>query len=81
VLGDRRVFLPSTLPVNVIFGPALAPVNGATVSSLMMGFAGGMGGSSVPILGAFADRYGIERTLFGRAIVPLFAGAISLSLL
>ena len=71
-------FLQSTLPVNVIFGQALAPVSAATVSSLMMGFAWGMGGFSVPIVGAIADRYGIERTLVGLAIVPLFAAAITM---
>ena len=78
VLAIGGLFLQSTLPVNVIFGQALAPVSAATVSSLMMGFAWGMGGFSVPIVGAFADRYGIERTLFGLAIVPLFAAAFTL---
>jgi FSR family fosmidomycin resistance protein-like MFS transporter len=78
VLAVGGFFLQSTLPVNVIFGQALAPVSAATVSSLMMGFAWGMGGFSVPLVGAFADRYGIERTLVGLAIVPLAAAAISL---
>ncbi len=80
VLGIGGFFLQSTLPVNVVFGQALAPVSAATVSSLMMGFAWGMGGFSVPIAGWFADRYGIERTLFGLAAVPLAAAAVSLLL-
>ena len=63
--------------MNVIFGQALAPVSAATVSSLMMGFAWGMGGFSVPVVGAMADRYGIERTLFGLAFVPLAAAAVT----
>jgi len=70
-------FLQSTLPVNVVFGQALAPVSAATVSSLMMGFAWGMGGFSVPVVGWIADRYGIERTLFGLAFIPLLAAAVS----
>jgi FSR family fosmidomycin resistance protein-like MFS transporter len=70
-------FLQSTLPVNVTFGQALAPVSAATVSSLMMGFAWGMGGLSVPFVGAFADRYGIERALVGLAVVPLAAAALT----
>jgi FSR family fosmidomycin resistance protein-like MFS transporter len=70
-------FLQSTLPVNVIFGQALAPVSAATVSSLMMGFGWGMGGLSVPFVGAFADRYGIERALFGLAFVPLAAAVLT----
>src|SRR6478672_3130759 len=73
-------FLQSTLPVNVVFGQALAPVSAATVSSLMMGFAWGMGGFSVPLVGAIADRAGIERTLFGIAFVPLAAAAVAMLL-
>ncbi len=71
-------FLQSTLPVNVVFGQALAPISAATVSSLMMGFAWGMGGFSVPLVGAIADRYGIEPTLVGLAFIPLAAAAVSI---
>ena len=80
MLGIGGFFLQSTLPVNVVFGQALAPVSAATVSSLMMGFAWGMGGFSVPLAGWIADRYGIERTLLGLAAVPLLAAAVSLLL-
>jgi FSR family fosmidomycin resistance protein-like MFS transporter len=78
VLGIGGFFLQSTLPVNVIFGQALAPVSAATVSSLMMGFAWGMGGFSVPVVGAIADRYGIEHTLLWLALIPLLAAAITM---
>jgi MFS transporter, FSR family, fosmidomycin resistance protein len=78
VLAVGGFFLQSTLPVNVVFGQALAPVSAATVSSLMMGFAWGMGGFSVPIVGAIADRYGIEPTLVGLAFIPLIAAAVSM---
>jgi MFS transporter, FSR family, fosmidomycin resistance protein len=73
-------FLQSTLPVNVTFGQSLAPVSAATVASLMMGFAWGTGGLSVPIVGMLADRYGIERTLLGLAVVPLAAACCALPL-
>ena len=73
-------FLQSTLPVNVMFGQAIAPVSAATVSSLMMGFAWGTGGLSVPIVGLVADRVGIEPTLIGLAAVPLLAAACALPL-
>src|SRR5204862_4218748 len=76
VLAIGGFFLQSTLPVNVVFGQALAPVSAATVSSLMMGFAWGMGGFSVPLVGAVADRYGIEATLAGLSLIPLSAAAI-----
>jgi FSR family fosmidomycin resistance protein-like MFS transporter len=77
-LAAGGFFLQSTLPVNVVFGQALAPISAATVSSLMMGFAWGMGGFSVPLVGAIADRYGIEPTLVGLAFIPLAAAAVSM---
>ncbi len=80
VLGIGGLFLQSTLPVNVTFGQSLAPVSAATVSSLMMGFAWGMGGLSVPFVGMLADRFGIERTLVGLAFIPLLAAACALPL-
>ena len=73
-------FLQSTLPVNVTFGQALAPVSAATVSSLMMGFAWGTGGLSVPFVGMIADRAGIEATLRGLSLVPVCAAALALPL-
>jgi FSR family fosmidomycin resistance protein-like MFS transporter len=73
-------FLQSTLPVNVTFGQTVAPVSAATVSSLMMGFAWGTGGLSVPFVGLIADRIGIEPTLRGLSLVPLVAAACALPL-
>ena len=73
-------FLQSTLPVNVTFGQALAPISAATVSSLMMGFAWGSGGLSVPFVGMIADRIGIELTLRGLSLVPLAAAALAMPL-
>jgi MFS transporter, FSR family, fosmidomycin resistance protein len=80
LLSIGGLFLQSTLPVNVTFGQSLAPVSAATVSSLMMGFAWGTGGLSVPFVGMIADRVGIEPTLAGLALVPLLAAALSLPL-
>jgi MFS transporter, FSR family, fosmidomycin resistance protein len=73
-------FLQSTLPVNVTFGQTLAPVSAATVSSLMMGFAWGSGGLSVPFVGMVADRIGIEPTLRGLALMPIAAALLALPL-
>ena len=73
-------FLQSTLPVNVVFGQAIAPVSAATVSSLMMGFAWGSGGMTVPLTGFVADRIGIEATLIALSLVPLAAAACALPL-
>jgi FSR family fosmidomycin resistance protein-like MFS transporter len=80
VLALGGFFLQSTLPVNVTFAQALAPVSAATVSSIMMGFGWGTGGLSVPVVGLIADRVGIEPTLAGLALVPLVAAACALPL-
>jgi FSR family fosmidomycin resistance protein-like MFS transporter len=80
LLALGGLFLQSTLPVNVTFGQSLAPVSAATVSSLMMGFAWGTGGLSVPIVGMIADRVGIEHTLAGLSLIPLLAAACALPL-
>jgi len=80
VLAIGGLFLQSTLPVNVTFGQSLAPVSAATVSSLMMGFAWGTGGLSVPLAGLIADRVGIEHMLVGVSVVPLLAAACALPL-
>jgi MFS transporter, FSR family, fosmidomycin resistance protein len=69
--------LQSTLPVNVTFGQMIAPISAATVSSLMMGFAWGTGGISVPFVGMLADRIGIERTLVAMSFIPLAAAVIA----
>jgi FSR family fosmidomycin resistance protein-like MFS transporter len=80
MLAVGGFFLQSTLPVNVTFGQALAPVSAATVSSIMMGFGWGTGGLSVPFVGMIADRIGIENTLAGLALVPLLAAACAVPL-
>ena len=80
VLSVGGFLLQSTLPVNVTFGQTLAPISAATVSSLMMGFAWGTGGLSVPFVGMLADRIGIERALVAMAGMPLVAAALALPL-
>ncbi len=72
--------LQSTLPVNVTFAQTIAPISAATVSSLMMGFAWGVGGLAVPLVGMVADRIGIERTLMAMSFMPLVAAALALPL-
>ena len=66
--------------MNVTFGQTIAPISAATVSSLMMGFAWGTGGLSVPFVGMLADRIGIERALMLMSFMPLVAAALALPL-
>jgi MFS transporter, FSR family, fosmidomycin resistance protein len=80
VVSVGGFLLQSTLPVNVTFGQMIAPISAATVSSLMMGFAWGTGGLSVPFVGMLADRIGIERALVTMAFMPLVAGALAIPL-
>ena len=80
VLAMGGFLLQSTLPVNVTFAQLLAPISAATVSSLMMGFAWGTGGLSVPLVGMMADRYGIERALTVMSTLPLVAALLAISL-
>jgi FSR family fosmidomycin resistance protein-like MFS transporter len=80
ILAIGGFLLQSTLPVNVTFGQMIAPISAATVSSLMMGFAWGTGGLSVPFVGMLADRIGIERALVAMACMPLVAAALALPL-
>jgi FSR family fosmidomycin resistance protein-like MFS transporter len=77
VMAVGGFFLQSTLPVNVTLAHELAPVSAATVSSLMMGFAWGTGGLTVPLVGAAADRFGIEPSLAVLAFVPLAGAAFA----
>jgi MFS transporter, FSR family, fosmidomycin resistance protein len=72
--------LQSTLPVNVTFGQQLAPVSAATVSSLMMGFAWGVGSLLAPVVGILGDWLGLNVALSITAAVPLLAAAFALPL-
>ena len=72
--------LQSTLPVNVTFGQQLAPVSAATVSSLMMGFAWGMGALMAPVVGLLADSMGLRVALLATAGMPLLAALVALPL-
>ena len=71
------LLLQSTLPVNVTYAQMLAPVGAATVSSLMMGFAWGMGSVMVPLVGWMADRVGLPSALLVISVVPLAAAALA----
>jgi len=69
--------LQSTLPVNVTFGQQIAPVSAATVSSLMMGFAWGIGSLLAPVVGLIGDHLGLSVALSITSAVPLVAAAFA----
>jgi FSR family fosmidomycin resistance protein-like MFS transporter len=80
MLAVGGLLLQSTLPVSVTYAQSVTTAGAATVSSLMMGFAWGMGSLAVPIIGFSADRFGINGTLVGLAVVPLVAAGLAAGL-
>jgi MFS transporter, FSR family, fosmidomycin resistance protein len=72
--------LQSTLPVNVTFGQQIAPVSAATVSSLMMGFAWGVGSLLAPVVGMLGDSLGLNVALSITSVVPVLAALFALPL-
>jgi FSR family fosmidomycin resistance protein-like MFS transporter len=72
--------LQSTLPVNVTFGQQIAPVSAATVSSLMMGFAWGVGSLLAPVVGVLGDTLGLQVALSITSAIPLLAAVVALPL-
>ena len=64
-------FVMATLPLGVTLAQTLAPKGRSMVSSLMMGFAFGLGGTMTPIAGAFADAFSIRPVLAAVALIPL----------
>ncbi len=77
LLAVGGLLLQSTLPISVTFAQTFVKGGAATVSSLMMGFAWGMGSLFVPLIGASADRFGIAPTLVVLAFVPLLAAGLA----
>jgi FSR family fosmidomycin resistance protein-like MFS transporter len=77
MLAIGGLLLQSTLPISVTFAQTFVKGGAATVSSLMMGFAWGMGSLTVPLVGMGADRFGIQPTLAVVAFVPLLAAALA----
>ncbi len=61
----------ASLPLGVVMAQKLAPKSRAMVSSLMMGFAYGLGGLVSPLVGKLADIYGLENVLFYSAFIPI----------
>lgn len=74
------LLLQSTLPVNVTYAQLLAPVGAATVSSLMMGFAWGVGSVMVPIVGLLGDALGLPTALLCISGGPLLAAVLAAQL-
>lgn len=64
-------FLLLSTPVNVAMAQRLIPEGAGTVSALMMGFAWGVGGLFVPLVGSLSDLYGLQQTLIALIFVAV----------
>lgn len=80
MLALGGVVLLSTVPVNVVMAQELIPQSASVVSALMMGFAWGMGGMMVPIIGKIADVSGLKKALMLVVLLPTFGFLLSLLL-
>lgn len=73
-------FLLLSTPVNVAMAQRLIPEGAGTVSALMMGFAWGVGGLFVPLVGSVSDTYGLQQTLMVLIFVAIPGFFLSLVL-
>jgi len=80
VLTVGGFFFGSTLPVNITYAHAIAPVATGTVSSLMLGVAWGVGGLAVPLVGMAGDTVGLQPALLTLACLPALAALLTLRL-
>jgi FSR family fosmidomycin resistance protein-like MFS transporter len=73
-------FLLFTSPVNIVMAQKLVPEGASTVSALMMGFAWGMGGLIVPVVGILSDVFGLQSTMTGIVVLALPGFLLSIAL-
>jgi MFS transporter, FSR family, fosmidomycin resistance protein len=76
VLGGAMIL--SSNSVLVTIAQEAAPHNPSLVSSLPQGFAWGLGGLTLPLIGHVADRIGMQATLSWLAWLPLVGAAAAL---
>jgi FSR family fosmidomycin resistance protein-like MFS transporter len=73
-------FTLATMFPAIALAQALAPKGKSIVSSIMMGFAHGIGGIMTPITGSLAEAFSIQTVLTVVAFVPLLASVMILRL-
>ena len=78
VLGSGFLLLNS--PVNVAMAQRLVPHGVGTVSALMMGFAWGFGGITVPIVGWASDSVGLSWSFLALVLLGLPGLVLALAL-
>src|SRR5215210_5282325 len=69
-----------TFGVTVVMGQEYLPGRIGVAAGVTMGLSIGLGGIGAPILGAFADGYGLPAMMLALAALPLIGLALALSL-
>ena len=70
--------LLSSFSVTVVAAQEAIPDNKALAAGLTMGFAGGIGGLAVILIGRIGDRWGLAAAIFVLFLLPLAAGLVAL---
>jgi FSR family fosmidomycin resistance protein-like MFS transporter len=73
-------FTIASFSVTVILGQAYLPHHVGLASGVTLGLAIGLGGVAATVLGAVADRWGLETALWVIAVLPIPAILLALSL-
>lgn len=77
VLSAAFFVLLLSNPLTVVLAQSWVPGHRSTVSSLLMGFAWGVGGLLAPLFGGFADQYGLGPSLAFIGALPLLGIALA----
>jgi FSR family fosmidomycin resistance protein-like MFS transporter len=77
MLGLFGAILTSSFSVSVVLAQAYLPRHAGMASGLIVGFAIGLGGVGVTVLGRVADRWGVPTALWISALMPLLAFALT----
>jgi len=77
-LGIAGMLLISTISVTTVMAQEFLPRHLGMVSGLMVGFAVGMGGIGVTLLGAVADTWGVPTAMKVIIVLPVLAFLLTL---
>lgn len=80
LLGIGTMALLSSFSVTVVVAQELIPENTALASGLSMGFAVGIGGLAVSLVGRYADIFGIDAAMQLLFLIPLLAAILAIFL-
>ena len=70
--------LLSSFSVTVVAAQEVIPNNKAMAAGLTLGFAGGVGGLAVVLIGRIADLWGLQMAISALFVLPFVAGLLAL---